>query len=357
MTTFSFQETQRHTNGARSGELHTAHGSVQTPFFMPVGTLGTVKGLTNAEVRSTGAEVLLSNTYHLHLKPGEQTVAALGGLAAFNGWNGPMLTDSGGFQVFSLAKIRTISEDGVKFREPKSGATIVLTPEKSMQIQFALGADIIMAFDDVVDLKTERDRAGEALARTHRWLERCVAEHRRLSAGMEQPPALFGIVQGGLDHKLRQQSLEFVQSQPVDGIAIGGLSVGETRAEMFEQLELLAPHYEAARPHYLMGVGHPTEIRFAATRGIDMWDCVLPTRNARHGQAWITGDQTLSLSAERYKADASPLDPGCDCTTCTSGYTRAFIRHMYTVHESLAGRLVSIHNLRYLRRVIDEVIA
>jgi queuine tRNA-ribosyltransferase len=213
-----------------------------------------------------------------------------------------------------------------------------------------------MAFDDVVDLKSDRQRTKDAVDRTHRWLQRCVAEHARLSKDMEKPPALFGIIQGGLDKDLRKQSLEFVQSQPVAGVAIGGLSVGETREEMFEMLEFLAPMYDARRPRYLMGVGHPTDLRFSFEQGIDMWDCVLPTRNARHGQAWITGDKTINLRGEAYKEDLKPIDPGCDCLACTGPYSRAFIRHMFTVGENLAGRLVSIHNLRYVRRVLDELI-
>lgn len=355
MSSFSFQEIAQHKNFARSGRLITNHGEVETPVFMPVGTLGTVKNLSADEIRSTGAKVLLSNTYHLHLKPGEDLVAAAGGLSKFNGWQGPTLTDSGGFQVFSLAKMRKITEEGVEFRVPETGDKILLTPELSMQIQFKLGADIIMAFDDVVDLKSERGRSRDAVLRTHRWLERCVAEHKRLSLGMEKPPVLFGITQGGLDKQLRRESTEFVQSQPVAGIAIGGLSVGETRAEMFEMLEFLAPQYDQSRPRYLMGVGHPTDLRFSFEHGIDMWDCVLPTRNARHGQAWITGDKSLNLRAEAFKQDLSPLDDGCDCTTCTGPYMRAFIRHMLTVNEQLAGRLLSIHNLHYLRRVLDEM--
>jgi len=339
---------------SRSIQIQTAYGSVTTPFFMPVGTLGAVKGLTPDEVRATGAQVLLSNTYHMHIRAGEDLVQNMGGIQEFVGWHGPMLTDSGGFQVFSLAKLRKITEEGVEFREPRTGSKILLTPEKSMQIQFNLGADIIMAFDDVVNLDGSEDhRIREAMERSQRWLVRCVAEHKRLSVGMENPPLLFGIVQGGLDEAMRKESLQFVKSQPVDGIAIGGLSVGEPRADMFRILEYLEPMYDE-RPRYLMGVGHPIDMRFALEHGIDMFDCVLPTRNGRHGTAWIKGDEQINLRAERFKSDSQVLDPDCDCSTCTSGYSRSFIRHMLSVGEMLAGRLISVHNLRYLQRICEE---
>ena len=340
---------------SRSIQIKTAHGPVITPLFMPVGTIGAVKGVTPEETRLTGAQIMLSNTYHMHVRIGEELVKKQGGLQKFTGWNGPMLTDSGGFQVFSLAKIRKITEEGVTFAEPRTGSKIVLTPEKSMQIQFDLGADIIMAFDDVVSLDgSEAGREREAMERSMRWLERCVAEHKRLSKGMDKPPLLFGIVQGGLDKELRKESLEFVQSQPVDGIAIGGLSVGEPREEMFEMLEYLEPLYDESRPRYLMGVGHPIDVRFALGHGIDMMDCVLPTRNARHGTAWIAGDKQVNLRAEVYKEDSGPLDKTCDCSTCTGPYSRALIRHMLHVGEMLAGRLISIHNLRYVQRICEE---
>lgn len=340
---------------SRVFQFATNHGQVQTPLFMPVGTLGAVKGLTPDEVRATGAQIMLSNTYHMHVRLGEAIVKEQGGLQQFTGWQGPMLTDSGGFQVFSLAKIRKITEEGVTFAEPRSGSKITLTPEKSMQIQFDLGADIIMAFDDVVSLDgSEAGREREAMERSMRWLERCVAEHKRLSEGMEKPPLLFGIVQGGLDKQLRKESLEFVQSQSVAGIAIGGLSVGEPRQEMFEMLAYLEPMYDADRPRYLMGIGHPIDMRFAIEHGIDMFDCVLPTRNGRHGTAWIGEDEQINLRAEKYKEDSDPLDPDCDCSTCTGPYSRALIRHMLQVDEILAGRLISTHNLRYLQRICEE---
>lgn len=351
---FSVKNVSGHT---RVGELTTRAGKLSTPVFMPVGTRGAVKGLSPYQVASTGAQIVLGNTYHLHLQPGEQVIKALGGLHKFTRWEGPILTDSGGFQVFSLAHSRKITEDGVTFKDPKSGDTIVLTPEKSMQIQIDLGSDVIMAFDDVVSLDIAgKQRTKEALERTHRWLVRCIAEFQRLTKDMSQNdrPLFFGISQGGLDKELRKTSLEFIQSQPIDGIAIGGLSVGETRTEMHDMLEYLAPMYDAERPHYLMGVGDPIDFRFAIEHGIDMMDCVLATRNARHGTAWITGDKKIHLTNAKYESDSQPIDPECDCTTCESGFSRGFLRHQFKIKESLAGSLVSIHNIRYLVRIAES---
>lgn len=321
---------------------------------MPVGTLGSVKGLTPEQVRSTGVKIVLGNTYHLHLNPGEEVIADSGGLAKFTGWLGPMLTDSGGFQVFSLGKIRQINDDGVTFNNPANGDEIFISPEISVQIQHKLGADIIMAFDDVVSLKDERHRTLEALNRTHRWLERSITEHKRLSKGQKRPPKLFGIAQGGLDNKLRVKSLEFVQTQDIDGLAIGGLSVGESRAEMHDMLKFLADKYDAKYPRYLMGVGHPVDMRFAIEYGIDMFDCVLPTRNGRHGTVWLEGDKQVSMRNEQFKADFMPLDANCDCSTCTGPFTRAYLRHLIKAQESLGGTLLSIHNLRYLQRICES---
>lgn len=412
---YSFEAIDK--RGARKGKLSIRGFEVATPTFMPVGTQGSVKGLTPEQVRSTGASIVLGNTYHLHLSVGEDTVSEHGGLAAFSHWPGPMLTDSGGFQVFSLSKINEISEDGVSFINPKNGDEIHLTPEKSIQIQHRLGADIIMAFDDVVSLEPgERGRTREAMERTHRWLKRCIEEHRRLSESKDRPPALFGIVQGGLDEALRKKSLEFVQNTEVDGIAIGGLSVGESREEMHRMLDYLAPLYDADRPRYLMGVGHPVDLRYGIERGIDMFDCVLPTRNGRHGTAWVTCDPKncqlpeaaapssvsadssvedsstpskyqqyssvrassspgspsehappldgiadhqrhdiqISMKAKKYENDMNVLDADCDCYTCANGYTRAYLRHLVRAKEQLAGTLLSIHNLRYLQRICEE---
>ncbi len=284
-----------------------------------------------------------------------------------------MLTDSGGFQVFSLANINKTTDEGVWFTNPANGDQIFLSPEISMQIQHKIGADIIMAFDDVVSLATDkRERTTEAMTRTHQWLERCIIEHKRLCIGKEKPPKLFGIVQGGLDKKLRKKSLDFVNSCDVDGVAIGGLSVGESRAEMFEMLDYLAPFYDDAKPRYLMGVGHPIDMRYAIEHGIDMMDCVLPTRNARHGTAWVSADESASVEtktlsddpfgldlqvnfkASRFEYDQSVVESECDCYTCTNGYSRSYIRHLLKVGEALGGQLLSIHNLRYLQRICES---
>ncbi len=342
----------------RAGKLQTRAGKVLTPTFMPDGTRGAVKGLLPEQVRATGVGVVLANTYHLHLQPGEETVAALGGIHGFSGQSLPMLTDSGGFQVFSLAHIRKITEDGVMFKDPKTGNDVFLSPEKSMQIQLSLGADMMVAFDDVTALDDSgRSRTREAFERTHRWLERSLAEFQRLTKDMEpsQRPLLFGVVQGGLDKPMRRESLEIVQSLPVDGIAIGGLSVGEPRAEMHDMLEYLAPLYDnSKRPRFLLGIGDPVDLRFAIEHGIDMLDCVLPTRNARHGTAWITGDQKIHLTNAEFTRDRGPIDSECDCATCVAGYSRGFLRHQFKVGESLAGSLVSVHNLRYLQRICEQ---
>jgi queuine tRNA-ribosyltransferase len=344
-------------DGVRSGELKTRAGKVLTPTFMPDGTRGAVKSVTPEQVSNTGAQVVLANTYHLHLQPGEEVIHRLGGLHKFANRKGPMLTDSGGFQVFSLAKIRKITEEGVTFKDPKTGDTIFLSPEKSIQIQIKLGADMIVAFDDVVALDAEsRGRTKEAFDRTHRWLDRSLAEFKRLTKDMkpDELPLIFGVAQGGLDKDLRKQSLEMVQATDVDGIAIGGLSVGESRTEMHDILEFLAPLYDHNRPHFLLGVGDPVDLRFAIEHDIDMLDCVLPTRNARHGTAWITGDKKIHLTNEKFVTDTDPIDPRCDCATCTGGYSKGFLRHQFKVGEPLAGTLVSIHNIRYLERICEE---
>lgn len=341
----------------RRGVLQTRAGEVLTPTFMPDGTRGAVKSMTPEMVRSTGVQVVLANTYHLHMQPGEDVVAGLGGLHEFTQQTLPILTDSGGFQVFSLSHINEITEEGVSFKDPRSGDTIFLSPEKSIQIQFKLGADMIVAFDDVVSLDSAgRARTLEAFERTHRWLERCVAEYDRLTTDMsdDEKPILFGVVQGGLDKELRRKSLEIVQGLPVGGIAIGGLSVGETREEMHDMLEYLAPFYDdSSRPRFLLGVGDPRDLRKAIECGIDMLDCVLPTRNARHGTVWVEGDLRLNLKSEKLIHDTAPIDASCDCYTCQAGFSRGFLRHQFKVGEPLAGTLASIHNIRYLQRICE----
>ncbi len=347
--------------GSRHGSLQTRAGLVTTPTFMPDGTRGAVKSLTPEMVQSTGVQVVLANTYHLHMQPGEEVIAQLGGLHSFTKQTLPILTDSGGFQVFSLAHIRKITEEGVTFKDPKAGDTIFLSPEKSIQIQLKLEADMVNAFDDVVALDVEnRGRTREAYERTHRWLDRSVAEFKRLTKQMKdtERPLLFGIVQGGLNKELRRHSLELVQASDVDGIAIGGLSVGESRKDMHDMLEFLAPLYDPNRPHFLLGVGDPVDVRKAIECGIDMLDCVLPTRNARHGTAWVRSsrslDQKFHLTNEQFTTDKQVIDPNCDCTTCLAGYSRGFLRHQFKVGEPLAGTLVSIHNIRYLQRICEE---
>ncbi|MBA3757889.1 tRNA guanosine(34) transglycosylase Tgt [Candidatus Saccharibacteria bacterium] len=348
----------RHINKfARSGFLNTRRGAVKTPFFMPVATRGAVKGVTPTEVLATGAQVLLSNTYHLHIQPGEEIVKKLGGLHEFNRWEGPILTDSGGFQVYSLANVRKITEGGVEFIDPNSGKKVLISPESSMKIQIELGSDIIMAFDDVPGLsRNDKKRTSEAVERTHRWLERCVIEFKKLTKNLKEDerPLLFGIVQGGLDEKLRKKSLEFVQSQSIDGVAIGGLSVGESREKMYLMLNFLSTLYDPTKVHYLMGVGEPKDIRYAIEKGIDMFDCVLPTRNGRHGSVWIDKDQRLNLKNSRFKGDKGVIDGGCDCYSCQSNFSRAFLNHLFKAKDPLAGRLTSIHNLRYLQKICEE---
>jgi queuine tRNA-ribosyltransferase len=353
-----FKEVKKHKDGVRSGILTTRATPVSTPFFMPVATRGAVKGLDIDEVAATGMQVLLSNTYHLHLAPGEKQVKKLGGIHTFTRWDGPILTDSGGFQVFSLSHVRKITEEGVVFKDPASGRQVVITPEKSMQIQFDLGSDIIMAFDDLTGLDPAKAkvREEEAVERTHRWLLRCIDEFKKLTKGLpaNKRPLLFGIAQGGLDKKLRQKSVEFVQSTEVDGLAIGGLSVGEGTKDMHDMLEFLSTLYDPAKVRYLMGVGEPINMRFALKNGIDMFDCVLPTRNGRHGTVWIRGDKKLNLKNLSHVSDKKPIDPGCDCHTCQAGYSRAYLRHLFKMGDPLPGRLASIHNLRYLQRICEQ---
>jgi queuine tRNA-ribosyltransferase len=324
---------------------------------MPVATRGAVKTLEPAEVAATGAQVLLENTYHLHLAPGEKQVKKLGGLHKFSVWNGPILTDSGGFQVFSLAHVRKITEEGVTFNDPASGKQVILTPEKSMRIQYDLGSDIIMAFDDLtgLDPSKQKVREEEAVERTHRWLLRSIAEFKKLTvkSPKSKRPLLFGIAQGGLDKKLRQKSVEFVQSTEVDGLAIGGLSVGEGTEQMHSMLEFLSTLYDPAKVRYLMGVGEPNNMKFAITHGIDMFDCVLPTRNGRHGSVWISGDKRLNLKTEKMAGDKGPIDKNCDCSTCQTGYSRTLLRHLFKAGDPLAGKLASTHNLRYLQRICE----
>lgn len=353
----TFTETKKIGEHARVGVLHTRAGDVPTPTFMPDGTRGAVKGLTPEQVSDTGVGIVLANTYHLHLAPGEAVIKELGGLHAFANRKGPMLTDSGGYQVFSLGKHSKVTEEGVHFTDPVNGDKRFISPETSIQIQLDLGADMIVAFDHLVGLddaspKTVRD----AFDRTHRWLERCIVEFDRLTGDMEpsERPLLFGVVQGGLDLDLRRESLRIIQASSVDGIAIGGLSVGETRAEMKTVLETLAPLYDPLRPRFLLGVGTPEDLHIAVENGIDMLDCVLPTRNARHATVWTTGSEKMHLTNERFANDPSIIEEGCDCYTCANNFSKAFLRHQFKSGEPLAGTLASIHNLRHMLRICEQ---
>lgn len=344
-------------DGSRVATLHTRRGAVSLPTFMPDGTRGAVKSLTPQQVVDTGVEIVLANTYHLHLSPGEHTIKKLGGLHSFVNRQGPMLTDSGGFQVFSLGKHVKVTEEGVAFKDPKTGDTHFISPEVSVQIQLDLGADMIVAFDHLVGLDesvSDKD-VKDAFDRTHRWLERCISEFQRLAAHIEpaERPLLFGVVQGGLDIELRKQSLEIIQNSDVDGIAIGGLSVGETREEMKTVLEALAPLYRDDKPRFLLGVGTPEDLKIAVENGIDMLDCVLPTRNARHATVWAEGSKRIHLTNERFAEDASVIEQGCDCYTCKNGFSKAFLRQMFRSNDPLGGSLASIHNLRHMMRLCE----
>jgi len=341
---------------ARAGTLRTPHGDVATPAFMPVGTYGTVRGLHPAEVERTGAQVMLGNTYHLHIRPGEDVVRALGGLHAFSHWNRPMLTDSGGFQVFSLEGLRTIAEEGVSFQSHVDGSHRTITPERAMEIQWALGADIAMQFDHVVPGGADHALAKEGMERSLRWLDRCKVRHAALQTAdpprfpASPPQTLWPIIQGGTHADLRRASLEgILERGPWTGIAIGGLSVGEPKPVMHRVLEELAPVLPTDTPRYLMGVGFPEDLLQGIARGVDLFDCVAPTRNGRHGSAWISTGRVNVRSAV-HRLSREPLDPECDCETCTT-FSRGYLRHLFVAEDILGLRLVSIHNVRFLVRL------
>lgn len=335
---------------ARAGTLVLPHGVVPTPAFMPVGTLGAVRGLHPAEVEAAGARIILGNTYHLHLRPGEEVVRSLGGLHRFTTWPRPMLTDSGGFQVFSLETLRKISEEGVEFTSHVDGSRRFLSPETAMEVQWALGADIAMAFDHVVPGGADRALAEEGMERSLRWLERCRDRHAGLAAGQPGFQTLWPIIQGGTFADLRRRSLDGTLALgPWTGTAIGGLSVGEPKPVMHQVLEDLGPHLPEDRPRYLMGVGFPEDLVEGIARGVDLFDCVAATRNGRHGSAWtMTGRVNIRKAANRL-ADG-PLDPTCDCATCRR-FSRSYLRHLFAAEEMLGLRLVSLHNIRFLVRI------
>jgi len=335
------------TNGrARTGILHTPHGDLQTPVFAPVGTQATVKTLTPEHLKEIRASLVLSNTYHLYLRPGDELVREMGGLHHFMQWPNPMLTDSGGFQVFSLSDTRKVDEDGVTFKSHIDGSMHRFTPERSIQIQNNLGADIIMAFDECAD-PNDHAYIKKAMERTHRWAERSLNAHGR------PDQALFGIVQGGVNPDLRAQSAEYIASLPFPGIAIGGLSVGETKDEMHRTLDVVTPLLPENKPRYLMGVGTPEDLINGVLRGVDIFDCVLPTRLARHHAAF-SSEGRLNLMNASFARDQHPIDETCDCYTCRT-FTRGYIRHLIVAKELLAGTLISIHNLRALIRLMEQI--
>jgi len=344
---------------ARTGTLTLPHGSVETPVFMPVGTQGTVRALSPADLKSAGASIVLANTYHLHVRPGEDVVAQLGGLHRFMAWDRPLLTDSGGFQVFSLAGFRRVDDDGVEFQSHVDGGRRTLTPERATEIQWTLGADIAMAFDHVAPGQADQATSRDALERTLRWLERCARRHEELSrlGGLSvstNRQTLWPILQGGTHESLRTEALARVlEMGSWTGLAIGGLSVGEPKPKMYEVLEALAPRLPPQIPRYLMGVGFPEDLVAAVERGVDLFDCVAPTRNGRNGTAF-TPEGTLNIRNAAFRTDATPLDPTCDCEACTT-YTRGYLRHLFVAEELLGLRLLSLHNVRYLIRLAEAM--
>ncbi len=334
---------------ARRGRLLFDRGIVETPAFMPVGTYGTVKGVTPEEVAASGAQILLGNTFHLWLRPGEAIIRQHGDLHDFMQWHGPILTDSGGFQVFSLSHLRRITESGVHFRHPINGSPIFLSPEKSMEIQYQLGSDIVMIFDECTPYPCSWQAAKESMQLSLRW---AVRSRQRFEA-LNNPNALFGIIQGGLYPDLRDQSLQGLLQIGFDGYAIGGLAVGEPPAERLRMLEHLHPQIPADKPRYLMGVGKPVDLVEAVSRGVDMFDCVLPSRNARNGHLFVT-DGVIKLRNARYRDDPRPLDAACDCYTCQH-YSRAYLHHLDRCNEMLGARLNTIHNLHYYQRLMAHL--
>ena len=339
---------------ARRGRVNTPHGPIETPVFMPVGTAGTVKAMKPEEVRDMGAQIILGNTYHLYLRPGHEVVKAAGGLHKFMNWERAILTDSGGFQVFSLGAMRKISEEGVEFRSHIDGSKHMLSPEKSMEIQNALGSDIMMAFDECAPYPADRNYVKNSLERTTRWLKRCKEYHKNT-----EQQSLFGILQGGMYKDLRKQSAEEIVELDLPGYAIGGLSVGEPKEIMYEVMDDCVDYLPADKPRYLMGVGSPDCLFEGVERGIDMFDCVLPTRIARHGMA-MTSQGRINIKNAKYERDFTPLDPNCDCYTCRN-YSKAYLRHLFKSDEILSSMLMTTHNLHFLvntmagiRKAIEE---
>lgn len=343
---FELQHVEKYT-GARAGVFHTPHGDILTPVYMPVGTQATVKGVYPRELKEAGSQIILANTYHLFERPGDELVKAAGGLHKFMNWDGPILTDSGGFQVFSLAKLNKITDEGVWFNSAIDGAKYFFTPEKAIGIEENLGADIIMAFDECSEYGFTHAQAEDAMERTSKWLERCVKAKTR------DDQALFPIVQGNFYKDLRTESLSRAKQYAVDGIAIGGLSVGEPKPLMYEMLDHLRPALPADVPRYLMGVGSPDCLIEGVKRGVDMFDCVLATRIARNGTAFTSHGKTVVRNG-RYKADFTPLDEECSCYCCKN-YTKAYLRHLINVGEMLSSMLLSLHNITFLHKLMSDM--
>ena len=342
---------------ARRGEFTCAHGTVQTPVFMNVGTQGAIKGGLSAEdLKNIGCQVELSNTYHLHLRPTDKVVREMGGLHKFMTWDGPILTDSGGFQVFSLSSLRKIKEEGVYFSSHIDGHKIFMGPEESMQIQSNLGSDICMAFDECIENPSPRDYVLQSVARTTRWLERCKAENARLNAledTVNRQQMLWGINQGGTYADIRVDHMKRIAELDLPGYAIGGLAVGETAEEMYDIIEAVEPHMPKDKTRYLMGVGTPSNIIEAVWRGVDFFDCVMPARNARHARLF-TWDGAINLKNAKYQLDEKPIDPKCDCPVCRR-YSRAYIRHLFIAEETLALRLSVMHNLYFYNKLMEKI--
>lgn len=349
---------------ARSGKLGTSHGVIKTPFFMPIATQASVKGVTAAEMKNLASQILLSNTYHLWLRPGSDVVAEAGGLHQFMNWDGPILTDSGGYQVFSLAKIRKLKADGVEFQSHLNGETRFLSPEQAIEIQQQLGSDIMMVLDECSPYPCTRPEAEVAVNRTTDWARKCKLKHKGQNPELKQ--LLFGIVQGSVYKNLRLKSVGELKKIGFDGYAIGGLAVGEPVEEMYEVLNYLVPEMPKDRPRYLMGVGYPEQIVESVKRGVDMFDCVLPTRNARHGSIFVASEQgteylpgkfyeVVKIKNQQYTKDFSVLDNDCDCPACRGGYTKAYLRHLLIAKESLYIRLASLHNLRFYLKLMEDI--
>ena len=341
---------QSSTSRARAGVMQTAHGKVETPIFMPVGTQGTVKSLTPEELLSAGAQIILGNTYHLYLRPGCDVIIHFNGLHGFMNWSGPILTDSGGFQIFSLAKLAKISEEGVTFQSHIDGNRHLLTPEKAVEIQTCLDSDVVMCLDHCIQHPASRAQTRQALEMTSRWAERCMVAWQGKTNGHS---ALFGILQGGMFKDLREASSEALVARDFDGFAIGGLSVGEPVETMLEIADFTLPKLPGEKPRYIMGTGTPENLIELVALGADMFDCVLPTRNARNGQVF-SRKGTLNISNAKYRHDTDPLEPGCDCYTCRN-YSRAYLRHLYLAKELLAYRLTTLHNVYFFLNLMKQM--